>query len=188
MCVVYTQSSYRPLLITYVEPLPASVPLRQDLGAVNAGATVTQTLITGIQLNEKMLLQCRIKPIDDVDLILWLQRGVAKFWIRNTHARVNLGTGLLDPSWKSTTFWVIAKDKDLYVEARNLSDYNLNQCRLQIWGWRASYRYLDDGAADSRWVVDGERRVLKTPQGAIVFESPYNRRAIQWIAAEGRAG
>jgi len=186
--VVWTQGAYRVVKITYVEPLPESVPLRQDLGAINAGQTVTQTLITGIQLSENMLLQCRIRPKDDIDLLLWLQRGSARMWIRNSHARIPLSLGAHDPDWKSTTFFVIAKDRDLYVEARNLSDYNLTQSRLQIWGWRASVQFMDEG--NQKWEVDGQRRLLLPPgakPGTTQLVSPYNGRPIWWISAEGRA-
>lgn len=186
VAVVWTQADYRIVRMTYVEPLPASLPFRQDLGAVNAGATIQKTLITGIQLQENQLLQCRIKPLDDIDLLLWLQQGQAKFWIRNSQGRISLLTQLVDPAWVSSTFFVMSKDKDLFVEVRNLTDYNLNQARVQLWGWRAIWDSLEIGP--QAWRVDKQSRTLVAPgQRGPVLESPWNGRPVLWVAGEGRS-
>lgn len=183
--VVYTSGTRKPYRVEYVEPLPASVPLRQNLGAVNAGATVQKVLITGIQLNDNVLLQCRIKPIDDIDLLLFLQQGTAKFWIRNSQATVNLFTQIVDPEWKTTTFFVMGRDKDLYVQVNNVTQYNLVQSRLQVWGWRANVTPLDDDT--HKWRIDvGQKALYQPGSTAPVVFSPWNGKRVLWVSAEGQ--
>lgn len=179
--VVWVQSAYVPMRVTFVEGLPPSTPLRQNLGAINTGATIQATLITGVQIDDNQLLQLRFRPLDDVNLLLWHQRGQANFWVRNAAAQVSLHTGLYDPTWRSSTFWVYGKDKDPYIEARNTTDYNLGQCRVQMWGWRAITERLP-------WSINLVQRTIVGDGNQPLLASPFNGNPIRWIAAEGRQG
>lgn len=179
--VVWSASQYTPVQVIFVEPLPLGIPLRQDLGAIATGATISATLPTVTQLGQQQLLQLRLKPLDDVDLHLYLQRGQAKFWIRNSHCTINLFTGIADPSWRSTTFFVQSQDRDPYVEAFNYTSYNLTTCRIQFWGWRAIWRDLPGWS-----VPNPNERILLNPQGQPAMMNPYTGRAVLWLPADGR--
>ena len=186
VAVVFTGQNYQAVQITYVEPLPLSTPLKQDIGAVAAASTLAAVEITGVALQDNTLLQMRFKPLDDVELVLYEPRSQARFTTeRATVARVGLATGCHDPEYKSSTFWIQSKDKSPFIEARNLGPRALVECMVVLWGWRYIWRDLKDEMS-----VDQSRRWLTWKgqpggQNTAIKYSPWNDRPVTWLAAEG---
>jgi hypothetical protein len=130
-------------VIEYIEPIVPGSAMVQDFGPIAAGATLANAIVGILRLDDNNLLQVRWRPLDDVEGVLWLQRGQAKFTIKYVTSRVTLFTGASDPAWATTQFWVLGKDRDPYVEVRNNTAYSYGQSRFAFWGYRYILRPSD---------------------------------------------
>lgn len=165
---VWSQNDWHYCSVTYVEPLPASSQMVRDFGAAAANATIAQAEVTTFDVDNDNLLQLRFMPIDDVEFILWLTRSQGKFATRGVHTRVSKKTSAADPAWATTEFNVFGRDRNPFIETRNLGDYAIAQARALFWGYKYKLLRLknvverEDGTGVMRPYVpeigkDGER-------------------------------
>ena len=132
--LVWSQGNWHGYTIAYHERLPLASPSIVDFGAVAASGTVNSSLVNSLQLASGYLIQMWMKPLDDLEIVLWLQRGTQKFQIRDTGFRVSLLSGIDDPQWLSTEFAAIGTIHDPYIEIRNPSAYALVTSLVAFWG------------------------------------------------------
>jgi len=133
---VWSQGAWTRYQVEYIEPLPRSQQLVQDFGAVAANGSVVTTLVNNLRLDDNHLLQVRFAPLDDVECALWLQSGQARYYIKFVQDRVSLYTGILDPYWATTQFFILGKDRDPYIQVFRRGDYAATVSRVAFWGFR----------------------------------------------------
>lgn len=173
---VWSQTRWHYYNIDYIETLPASSQTSVNIGAPGANATIAQLQITAFDVDEHQLIQLRFMPIDDVELILWLTRGQGKFNTRGVQTRVTKMTRGIDPYYASSEFNILGRDRDAFIEVRNLGDYALAQARVLFWGRKyilVPLRNIEERVDDTGIL----RPVLKTNGMPMVFT---------YVNAEGR--
>ncbi len=180
---VYTAKKWSHYEIAYAEPWPRSSPLRVDMVALSgavviaANAILAKRLVPIVQVTDGEMLQLRFLPLDDVEAVIYEQSGTAKFNSRNTHARVNMTTGLHDPYLATTTTFVLGYQRDLNIEIQNPNPVPINQARLQFWGFRYVLDELmpSTDQAVKKLLSDGDKAAVAQYIGPTT-----------WLPAEGR--
>jgi hypothetical protein len=132
--LVWSRGAWQARVITYIEPLPASSPLVLDFGSVAASSTITSAIATSIRQDDGYLVELWMRPLDDIEIVLWLLQGQQKFRIKEVAARVSLLTGITDPYWHTSRFAVLDRDNDPYIEIRNPTAYALGSTLVAFWG------------------------------------------------------
>ncbi len=140
--VLTTSGTYKHFLCLYVEPLPASVDLVYDAGAISAdsvsranavdilemeGAAKTETDISEVA-------QLRFYPIDDIAIAVKQPAASGRFKTRSNEIRVDYKTMELDPTLKSTEIYIY-EDDTINIDVYNLTNYAMAQTRVQFWGY-----------------------------------------------------
>jgi len=180
---IWTQNGWEYYRAEYIEPMPRSAPLVADVVALAgatglaANATIQKQVVVALQLNDKELLQLRWEPLDNVEGVLWEQSGSGRFISRSAQARVDRGTSKYDPYLATTTFFVLGRDRDMNLEARNPMGVATPTARFAFWGYRYVLSALKP--LDSRYaaaVQQGDLSAVKNQIGPVT-----------WIPAEGRA-
>ena len=177
---IWTQGQWEHYLINYMEPVPAgpasTVEMVVASGATTlaAGATIAQRIVAILQLNENEFFHVRFRPLDNVEGLIWEQSGQAKFHPRNIHARVDLQTGLHDPYWASTTFFILGQNRDMNLEVRNPMGYATPVARFVFWGFRAKVRKYEFDAGIREKMAAGDGATVRQTIGATT-----------WLPAEG---
>ena len=133
---VFTQGSYRFYRCLYIEPLPPSRQLTQDIGSVGANANSAATEITVVNALAGSLHQVRAAPLDDFEAHVTQVRGTGRFITNTQQARIMPTLASVDPYYVSTTMFILGNDRQVYVTAYNQTDYALGQTRLKFWGIR----------------------------------------------------
>ena len=139
---VMTGGDWSHYRVDYIEPLPRSAPLVVDLVALSGNVTIaangsiTKQLIQFLRLNDKEITHFRFEPIDDIEVILWEQSATARYATNFVQARASKFTATRDPWLATTTFFVIGKDRDVNIEARNPNPVAWPQARVAFWGYR----------------------------------------------------
>ena len=132
--LVWSGNAWHGYVIDYQEHLPLASPSIIDFGAVAASGTVASSLVASLQLELGYLIQMWMKPLDDIEIVLWLVQGQQRFRIRDTGFRVSIFTGIDDPHWLTTEFAAIGTIHDPYLEIRNPSAYALATSLIAFWG------------------------------------------------------
>ena len=141
---IWTVGSWHHYNIEYIEGLPRSSPMIAELVTISgatviaANGTVAQQVVAILHVSDNELVHLRWEPLDDVEGVLWEQAGQGRFATRGVHARVNLFSAQRDPNLATTTFWVLGRDRDMQLEARNPNPVALPMARFVFFG----YRYL----------------------------------------------
>jgi len=125
--------------VEYIEPLPLSSQSIVDYGAAAANGTIAAVELTIFNVQgDNELIQVRPFPIDDIEIIVWLQRSQGKFATRGMQARVSKLTRAIDPYLRSAEFNLKGTNNNPFVEVRNPGDYAYAQARV----WFAAKRYI----------------------------------------------
>ena len=194
---VLTAKKWAHYQVNFAEPWPRSSPLMVDLVAlaaattIAANGTIAKRLVPILQVTDGEMIHLRFLPLDDVEGVVWEQSGTGKFNSRNTHARVNMATGLHDPYLATTTVFIMGYQRDLNLEARNPNPVPLNQARFQFWGFRYG---LDEISPDLSSVVTQQGQPDKKKQEDIIRQLAAGDKATvaqyigptTWLPAEGR--
>ncbi len=155
---VFTGGIWEHYNIEYIEPLPRSSTLSVDLVAVAGALTIPanqaiqKQLLQILRLNDRELTHLRFEPIDDVEGVLWQQSAQGRFSTSYAQARVSRFTSFRDPYLASTTFFVVGKDRDMYLEARNPNPVALPQARFAFWGYRYILSPLKAQPTVTTWI------------------------------------
>ena len=140
---VWTNNTYRFFRILFIEGLPGSPQLVQDIGAVNANSVSTETRITVVDAPEGSIVHCRCAPLDDIEFEVSEIKASKRFVANSQIARVSLFNAAFDPYWALTTMFVLGNMQSIYVTAYNNTDYNEAKSRLKFWGLRYTIDRLD---------------------------------------------
>ena len=155
---VLTGGDWSHFKVEYIEPLPRSSPLSVDVVALSgnvliaANGTIAKQLTQVLRLNDKELTHLRFEPIDDVEGVLWEQSSQGRYATAFVQARVNRFTASRDPWLATTTFYVIGKDRDINLEARNPNGVAMPQARFVFWGYRYILSPLNAAPQNSTYV------------------------------------
>ncbi len=155
---VWTVGQWSHFEIQYIEPMPRSSPMMVEMVTLSGGLTIAangiiaSTLINVLELNKGEFLHLRFLPIDDMEGILWEQRGQGRFVTRSAHARVTLGTPAYDPNCATTTFFILGRDLDPYLEVRNPNPVVWPVARFMFWGYRYLLKKLPQKPSVTTWV------------------------------------
>lgn len=139
---IYTTKKWFHYRAEYIEPWPRSSPLRVDIvaaaGAVNiaANGTIAKRIVPILQVTDGEMLHVRFEPLDDVEGAIYEQPGTGKLISRNTHARVDLVSGLRDPYLAGSTFFILGFQREMNLEVFNPNPIALFQARFQFRGYR----------------------------------------------------
>jgi hypothetical protein len=179
---VWTQQTYKFFKVVFIESVPPSRQLIQDLGAVADAANSGQTEFTVSQAQDGSLLQVRLLPLDKVEIEIAQQRATVLHTTDTQTARPGYWAYGLDPNGGMMTHWVLGSEKNMYINAYNVSGYALAQTRVLAWGFRYILNSLPDiqTAALLKYVLGGdladeERTMLQRGLHATL------------VAAEGRS-
>ena len=157
---VMINQSYAVLLVSgiwryyeciFIEPLPASLDLIEDFGAVSASSVsrANEATILAVEGSAKIetdiseVAQIRFYPIDDIALTVKQPNAVGRFKTLSSEIRVDYNTRENDPSLKSTEVY-IHEDSVPYFDVYNLTQYDMTKTRVQFMGWRIVGRLLKD--------------------------------------------
>lgn len=141
--VLTTSGAWRHFLCLYTEPLPASVDLVEDFGAISADSVSRANSISIIEMegnakNESdasEVAQLRFYPIDDIAIAVKQPAASGRFKTRSNEIRVDYKTIELDPTLKSTEIYVYEDDVPSF-DVYNLTNYDMAQTRVQFFGYR----------------------------------------------------
>lgn len=131
--LVWSRASWHGYVANYIEPLPLSSQSIVDFGNVAASGAIAAALVQTLRLDDFYLVEIWMRPLTDVEIMLWLLQGQQKFRIKQAGFRVSLQTGLVDPYWESTRFYCLGKDQDPFIEIRNPSGY-AEDAIVAFWG------------------------------------------------------
>ena len=185
---VWTRGKWEHYNVIFEEPIPRSSPMVAELvtlsGATTlaAAGTVAKQLIAFLQLNEGEFLHLRWEPLDAlIEGVLWEQPGTARLTTRAVHARVSSNTWLRDPYLASTTFFILGRDRNMNLEARNLSPaYASPTARFAFFG----YRYLVTPIPENINELTVDQRTKLSQGDKKTVEQLIGNTT--WLPAEGR--
>lgn len=139
---IWTLGKWQHYRIDYQEPMPPGPAMVVDTVAqagqtsIAANATINRQICTILQLNDNEFLHVRFRPLDNVEGLIWEQAGQQRFASKNVHSRVDRMTGITDPYWATTTFFILGINRDMNLETRNPTGYSKPSARFQFWGIR----------------------------------------------------
>ena len=188
---IYTQKQWAHYNIAFLEPWPRSSQLVIDMvtasgaATIAANGTIAKRIVTFLQPTDLELLHVRWEPIDDVEGILWEQAGTGRFQSWNTQSRVTRFTHVRDPFLAGTTFWILGKQRDMNLEARNPNPAALPGARFVFQGYRYVLEMINPVFPPN--YSDAEKTAIRTALAA------GDKSAVDawigkttWLPAEGR--
>lgn len=183
---IWTLGQWSHYTIEYQEPIPPSpasvvdMVVQAGVTTIAANATIGRRVVTILQLNDAEFLHVRFAPIDNVEGVIWEQGGQQKLAARNIHSRVDRMTKYWDPTYSTTTFFILGLNRDMNLECRNPMGYALPAARFMFWGNRMSLKPID---------LAGIPSAIKTKlsAGDLATVRQYIG-TTTWLPAEGRVG
>lgn len=181
---LYTNAKWHHYMVDYqnpIPPTPASIVemvTAAGITSLGAGLAIAKRVVTILQLSDNELLHLRWRPLDYVEGLLYEIAGSQHLNATNIHSRVDPFVGDLDPTWASTTFWILGRQRDMNLEVRNPTQYATPTARFQFWGNRAYLTEFDASgrsAAEKDALAAGDRETVRKIIGPTV-----------WVPAEGR--
>jgi len=136
---IYVSGQYQFYRVPFVEAIPSSRQMTQNLGVVGANASSgggTPTQITVTDVPDGYFGHFRWMPIDDAEIELFESLSVGRYATLGTRGRVNVQTGLVDPTWASTTIGVFGAQRSAFMLAWNIAAIGLTQSRIKFWGYK----------------------------------------------------
>ena len=155
---IWTENSWQPFNIDYIEGIPRSRPMVIDLVTLNNAAnipalgTLNAQFVLAIQpaggntnkANGKVeLLHLRWEPIGMVEGMLF-ELTPARYNPRGAQATVTPFTALRDPYLATTTFFVLGPNKDARIGAYNPLAAVQPAALFVFWGFRYVLTTLGD--------------------------------------------
>ena len=178
---IWTTGQWAYYMIDYQEPIPASpasivdVVLAAGAVVIAANGTVAKQIITALQLNSAEMLHARWEPLDPVEGVLWELAGQQRLATKNITSRVDMFTRLWDPNLSTTTFFVLGKNRDMNLEARNPLAVPQPTARFQFFGHRYVLAEMNIKGMDEAKLKVGDPDYVARTIGPVT-----------WLPAEGR--
>lgn len=181
---LFTVGKWHHYMVDYQNPIPPTpASIVEMVAAVGlttlaAGAAIAKRVVTILQLSDYEFLHLRWKPLDYVEGLLYEIAGSQHLNATNIHSRVDPFVGDLDPTWASTTFWILGSQRDMQLEVRNPMQYATPVARFQFWGNRSYLTEFDASGrlqAEKDALAAGDRETVRRIIGPTV-----------WVPAEGR--
>jgi len=121
--------------VVYIEDIPRSRAIEQNLGALAAGVSSAKTQITLLDLPDKEFGQFRGFVIDDIEVAVFLGQADQRYKLKNVNAWLDRFTDLRDPCGHTTEFFVY-QDQSAYLIGTNPTGYANTQSRCGFYGFR----------------------------------------------------
>lgn len=135
----YKDEYYRKVI--YRESIPPFQVL--DIGAIVAQTVSARTNAGNLDLQDDEFGQWRWFPLDNVMVRLFNPAGVAKHQLKFLQVGVEKSIIYRDPTLLSTEFFTWEDERPAF-EGMNFSDYNLNACRIIVFGYRFKTEEIKD--------------------------------------------
>ncbi|MDD5539704.1 MAG: hypothetical protein PHG61_03330 [Candidatus Marinimicrobia bacterium] len=148
--------------------------------AIAANGTIQKQLVQTLQLNDYEFLHVRFEPLDNVEGLIWELAGQQVNGSRRIHSRVDRYTKYWDPTFASTTFFILGLNRDMNLEVRNPMGYALYQARFIFWG----NRMILEPHPAYNGINTAERKNLEMGDIATVRNLIGDT---TWVPAEGRS-
>jgi len=126
--------------VIYIDQAPY---LEKDFGALIAGAETGDTAVTELNLEDDVVGQFRIEPVDTVQVTALKQPKARPKWTGKTSAFLVVGANnlVVPPANLSEFFqW---KDTGLYMNVKNATAGNLASSKVAFYGWLLVTEKLD---------------------------------------------
>lgn len=155
---IWTVGKWAHYSITNIEPLPRSSPMIADMVALSGAttiagnATIAKQVVAILQPKELEFMHLRWEPIDDMEGVLWEQSGTARFNAAAVFARVSRFSAARDPYLATSTFWILGRNRDMNLEARNPNPVALPLARFVFFGYRYMLTPLDKEPPVTTWL------------------------------------
>jgi len=128
--------------VVWVEPIPRIVV---DFGAFGAGEVKEKEKAEAIELFPGELGHFRFTPIDDLEILVFQPRAVARFTTTAVQAKIDRWT---PPELSEIYVWERAVP---YLTVRNPRRYPTAMGRVCFWGWRMQLEKLVE--PPKRWAA-----------------------------------
>lgn len=135
---IWARNNWHCYRVEYLEPLPKSHPLVFDMGALLAGATSGDTIITNLDQHAAptpSMAQLRFYPLEDVRVTFKIGQAEARFTTLRVTATVDRFTRIEDPCLHTTEVLVLMGNTP-YIDCENPTRYNLASSRVAFFGFR----------------------------------------------------
>lgn len=140
--VLTAQGSEKFYECLYVEPLPKSIDLIEDIGSLAADSTSNANKITILEMEGAAaretdiseVFQMWMEVIDDITVTVKEPSAQGRFKTKNNQIRIDYNSGPVEI--------YVSEDDTMYVDVANLTNYTLPQTRIAFWGWRIVGRLL----------------------------------------------
>lgn len=143
---IWVNKVYEFYRVLYVEGVPRSDPVTQNLGAIAAAATTAVTQSTLLQMPDLEFAQLRMEVLDDIEVIVYQGRADQRHKLFTRVATLNRFLPLFDPCAHITEMYEF-EDNYLFLQAANRTSYALAQARVVFWG----YRYVLETLTEYSW-------------------------------------
>lgn len=140
--VITAQGTKKYYEVVYVEPLPHSIDLIEDIGSLTAGSSSNSNKITILEMEGSAktetdlseIFQLWMEVVDDITVTVKEPAAQARFKTRNNQIRVDYNSGPVE--------LYIMEDDTIYVDVTNTTNYTLSKTRIAFWGWRIVGRQI----------------------------------------------
>lgn len=179
---IFTKKEWVFVRVKSIEGMPYGTPMVIDFVAragatvLAAGATTAKLLAPLLQINEGELLHLRFKPLDNVEGQLFEVAADGRWTTRSVTARITQESGLHDPYWAASTFWIYGFNRDPNFQVVNNTGYGIPQARFVFWGWRYTVetkepdfsRLTTVGRTQDTLAIDRANRLLRAGDPAAI--------------------
>jgi len=126
----------------YVEPLPKSIDLIEDIGEIAADSTSNANKIEILSMEGAAaretdiseVFQMRMEVLDDISVLVKEPSAQGRFKTKNNQIRVDYNSGPVEI--------YVSEDDVIYADVSNTTNYLIQQARIAFWGWRIVGRLL----------------------------------------------
>lgn len=159
---IWVNKVYEFYRVLFIEGLPRSNPLTQNLGAAGVPAGVTPIVqLTLLEMPDIEFGQFRAQVLDDVEVILYQGRADQRHKLQTRVATYSRFNDRYDPDGHVGEFYVF-EDNYAFMQATNNTDYALTQSRVVFWGFRYVCEKLQQYNWATRTVPDNWTRIPAT--------------------------
>ena len=190
---IWSEKRWKYGRAVFIEGMPYSSPMIVDVVAqagatvLAAGANTTKQLAPIIQINQGEMLHLRFKPLENVEGQLFETAADGRWTSRAVTARITKESGIHDPYWAASTFWIYGFNRDINIQVFNRMGYAVPQARFAFWG----YRYVVEEITPNFERLGGDRAAIGQAQKDLNRGDPVAIKAfighVTMIPAEGHS-
>jgi hypothetical protein len=109
--------------------------LVNDFGSIAATTEASPAEYTDLYMAPRWLGQYRMMVLDDIEVARLHPRAVIGSSTESVVTKVTKFTPLLDPTLKSTEFFMFEDKPELYFQPKNTTKYTIGKSRVLFFGW-----------------------------------------------------